>query len=127
MSRVTVWILGGAVLAAGVVVFGSWNWRLFSESDTRLIQAGMVAADNRVMRKEVEASTRKIQGLTESLRSASNRLVEVERMLEAEKKTRDPLRRQIEKLLAEQIVLRESLRQKTAATNITAAPIVSMP
>ncbi len=127
MSRETVWILGSAVLMAGAVLFGSWNWRIYSEADTRLVRAGMVEAGNRSLRATGEQSALQIRRLTESLQSASNRMAEVERMLEAEKRTHDPLRRQIEKLLAEQIVLMDSLKVRAAATNTVAASTVSMP
>ena len=117
-SRVSsVWILGGAALAAVLILFGSWSWRLLNEADARLKQGRMLESRDQALRAEVEAGTRTIRELTESLRVATNRVDEVERQLDAERKTHEPLRRQIEKMMAEQINNKARLKAKAAATN----------
>jgi len=121
-SRVSsVWILGGAALTAVLVLFGSWSWRLRNEADTRLKQSRMLESRDHALRTEVEAGTRKIQELMEALRVASNRVDELERLLDAEKTTHEPLRRQIEKMMAEQINTKARLKVKAAATNETSS------
>jgi DNA repair ATPase RecN len=119
-SRVSpVWILGGAALTAGLILYGSWSWKLHNEADVRLEQCRMLESRDQALRAEVEAGTRTIRELMESLRVASNRVDEVERRLDAEKKTHEPLRRQIEKMMAEQINTKARLKAKAASTNET--------
>jgi len=117
VSHVFVRILGGAALTAGVIVFGSWHWRLHDESEMRLKRATMLEAHDQSLRTEITAGALQIRDLMETLRIASNRMDEVERRLEAEKKTNNPLRRQIEQMQAEQIGLKDNLgkRDKSAA------------
>ncbi|MEI8121152.1 MAG: hypothetical protein WCI20_03810 [bacterium] len=121
-SRVSsVWILAGAALTTVLILYGSWSWKLHNEADVRLEQCRMLESRDQALRAEVEAGTRKIQELMESLRVASNRVDEVERLLDAEKKTHEPLRRQIEKMMAEQINTKARLKAKAAATNETSS------
>lgn len=112
VSRVFVRILGAAALTAGVIVFGSWHWRLQGASEMRLKRATMLEAHDQSLRAELAAGAVQIRDLMEMLRVTSNRLAEVEGRLEAEKKTNDPLRRQIEKMQAEQIDIRDNLGKR---------------
>ena len=109
MSRESKWIVGGAVLVAGAVIFGSWNWRLYSKAELRLGQARTLEAHEQSLRAEVDAGALLLREMMDSLRSASNRMAEVERQLDVEKKTHDPIRAQIEKMLTEQIGMKDKL------------------
>lgn len=112
VSRVFVRILGAAALTAGVIVFGSWHWRLQGASEMRLKRAAMLEAQDQSLRAEVAAGAVQIRDLMDTLRGASNRIAEVERQLEAEKKTNNPLRRQIEQMQAGQIGLKDNLGKR---------------
>ena len=118
MSRVSIGILGGAVLTAGLVMYGSWNWSLRSESELRLRRAMILEVHDQALRAEVAVGSSQILELMESLRAASNRMDEVKRQLEEEKMTHDPIRHQIEKMQAEQISQKDNLskREKNIAS-----------
>jgi len=135
--RVWVRVLAGTALLAGVVLFGFWNWSLHRDAEARLMLAGRLEAHDQFLRDEIKAGAVQLRALKESLRVATNRVGEVERQLEAEKKTHEPLRRQIEKMLAEQMGVKGRLneRDKTVvgqqtqkeAADTPAAPTVSAP
>ena len=112
ISRATLWILGGAALTAGAVVFGSWNWAVHNEAELHLGRAMKLESRDRALRAQVEEGTQRVRELKDSFRTASNRIVEAERLLDEERKTHDPLRSQIEKMLTEQIALKEGLNQR---------------
>jgi chromosome segregation ATPase len=112
MSRTVVWIIGGAALMAGLIVFGLWHLRLYSESEMRLKRAMLLEAHDQFLLAEVAAGVLKIEELKESLRVASIRMNEAERLLEMEKKTHDPIRRQIEEMLAEKIGYKDNLSRR---------------
>jgi chromosome segregation ATPase len=96
-------------------MFGSWNWRLHSEAGMRLSKARALEAHEQALRAAVEAGARRIRELTGSLQVSSNRIAEVAGLLEAETDTHDPLRRQIETMLAEQIRIKDSLARREKA------------
>ena len=112
VSRVSGWIVIAAALSAGSVMFGFWNWTVRREAEVCLDQALRLESRNRALRAEVETGSLRIRELEEAFGIASNRLVEVERRLEEERTTHDPLRLQIEQMLTEQIRLRDSLSQR---------------
>ncbi len=74
-------------------------------------------ARDQSLQAEVAAGILQRKALLESLAGASNRIDEVARQLDVEKKTNDPIRRQIEDMLVEQISLKDKLgkREKAAA------------
>ena len=117
MSRGSMKILGGAVLMAGAVMLGSRSWELHNEAELRLREAKLLEAHDQFLRAEIKAGAFQIGELKDALQSASNQVAEVGRQLEVENKTHDPIRAQIEKMLTEQISMRETLtrREKTLA------------
>ncbi len=114
-SRIFRWILGGTFMTAAAILFGLWNWRVNSEAESRLRQASMLEVHDQSLRAAVTAGTLQIRELMAALQVASNRIAEVERGLDLEQKTHEPLRRQVEGMLVEQISLKDNLgkRDKT--------------
>ena len=112
VSSQTLWILAGAGLAAGLVVYGSWNWRMRNEAQIRLRAAEVLESRDRQVLAATAEANRRIGELDEVLQAASNRTAEINGQLDEEKNTHEPLRRQIEKMMAEEIGVKDSLAQK---------------
>lgn len=108
-------VLAVCAVGAGAFAYGSWIWRVRGEAGTRLRKAETLDAQSRALRADLAAAVESARGLRQALTEASNRIDEVEARLEEEKSTHDPLRRQIETMLSEQIALQEALKQKEAA------------
>jgi chromosome segregation ATPase len=106
-SRTTKRIAGWALVLAALAVYGAWTWRLRNEAEMRLHRAEAVEARGLGLQDHAAAMERQAAATRESLRTLSNRIAEVEGQLEAEKTTHEPLRRQIEKMLAEQVTLKD--------------------
>lgn len=115
ISQSVVWMVCFAGLAAGALMVGSWSWGLRSEADLRLGSALALEARDRVLRLEIEAGTRRTRELSDSLQDLSNRMAEATCRLADEEKTHDPLRRQIEQMVAEQMRVKDKARQRDTA------------
>ncbi len=113
MKRSFIWgiILGSAALVATAIGYGARVWTMQCEAEMRLNRAQVLESRHQSLRAEIETGTQKIQGLQEALGGASNRIDEMGRLLDAEKKTNDPIRRQIEDMLVDQISLRTKLSE----------------
>lgn len=112
ISRPIVWIVCAGGLAAWALMVGAWSWGIRGEAETRLGRAMALEARGRTLRAETEAACLRAGELTATLQDLSNRVAEVTAQLEEEKKTHDPLRRQIEQMLAEQVRSRDKARQR---------------
>lgn len=115
ISRPVLWMACVGGVAAWALMVGAWSWSLRSEADGRLGRAMALEARGRALRVEAESSIRRSGELMDSLRDLSNRMAEVTVRLEEERKTQDPLRRQIEQMLAEQVRARDTVRQRDAS------------
>lgn len=107
-------ILGGVAVMAAALGYGAWNWRMHDEAAVRLHRAQALEEHDGALRASVAESERESANLRRALQESSNRVAEVEALLDEEKSTHDPLRRQIETMVAEQIALRETLKQREA-------------
>ena len=106
--------LGVLAVVAVALGYGAWAWRVHDETMVRLRRAQALEERDGALRASVADSERQASDLRRALQESSNRVVEVETLLDEEKSTHDPLRRQIETMVAEQIALRETLKQKEA-------------
>jgi chromosome segregation ATPase len=108
-SRTTKRIAGWAPVLAALAVYGAWTWRLRNEAEMRVRHAEAVEARGLGLQGHAADMERQARAAQDKVKASSNRMAELERQLEAEKTTHEPLRRQIEKMLAEQIALKDSL------------------
>ncbi len=101
-------------MAAAALAFGAWNWHVRDEAARRVRRAEELETREQALCAGIAESGRLAGQLTQALQEASNRIDQLEGLLEEEKSTHDPLRHQIEAMLSEQIGLREVLKQKDA-------------
>ena len=144
MSRVSIGILGGAVLTAGLVMYGSWNWSLRSESELRLRRAMILEVHDQALetarktndelRVQSDGQQNQITKLEAELKGANEReaslrtqLGEAQNSMTSLKAKMDETQRRLvesERLVGEYQKPKQAL-DTVAATNI--APTVSSP
>ena len=112
LSRTSLHVLLVAALVTAGVVACSWVWRQRSDAVVQAARSTFVAAHLRDARARGLVFARQVRELRQTLQDCSNRVAAVEAQYHEEESTHDPLRRQIETMLEEQVAQKTQLDRK---------------
>ena len=114
LSRSSLRLLLAVALVALAVVGVSYVWRLRGEAGLSAAGTAALEQQRAELVTQLQRTAQRALSLEQAVRAATNRLAQAVARYEEEKKTHDPLRRQVEKMLEAETTYKTQLAQRDA-------------